>query len=929
MTQTLAPTGVHHLANGMRVLTRELHHAPLVSVMVWYGVGSRNERPGLTGLSHFLEHMMFKGTARFPYGALEEGVKLRGGMWNAFTSYDYTAYFEVLPSRHLEYGLQVEADRMVNMTFDPDLTVRERGIIVSEREGRENSPHYWLFEAFMEAAYQEFPYRHAVLGYKDDIRATTAEALTEHYRRYYRPRNATLVVAGDMKTDQLLELAARHFGGLPPGEAVEPLLAEEPEQQGERRVTIRRPGPNPYLMAAYKIPGGAHPDQSALTILGAVLSGGPSFSMMGGGGSMGRSSRFYGRLVNTGIATSAGGSPWSLQYPGLFLLNATPVPGISPERLEAALFEQVESVRSEPVPEEELARAKKQVRAQLLYGMESAINQAVLLGSTAVTRGVEWFDRALERFDAVTAADLHRVARQYLAPERRIVGWFLPGEAPAVAAPSGVAPSGVRPSGVAASGVTPSGVAASGGTPSGVAPSATASAAQGDGPPAAEPTTPAFQKGGARAEAPVPGARGRILDTARIARKQLPGGATLLVYPASTIPSVLVRVQVEAGAVHDPAGREGLAQLTAQLLSRGSSAYTAEELALKTDALGMSLRVDVGRETAVATLKALPEDLPTGLALMAEVLRRPTFPEDELSRMRERLLVGVREANNDTRATAGRHLAELLYPPGHPYREPVSGTEASLPAVSREDLIAFHDRHYGPEGAVITVVGDVDPAVVHAELLRAFEGWTGGTGRPQIPAVGPAAARRSHVTLEGKSQMDIAMGWPMVDRAHPDYLALEVLATLFGGNGTPATSRLFRDVREKHGLSYYQFASFGSATGPGAWSAHIGVNPARLEFAIELLQAEIQRLAGEPAPQEELSALKSFLQDFPAVQLESPERLAGRLAEAERFGLGLDYPERYPALVAALTAEQLQEVAARHLRTDRLTVVTAGPALIQ
>jgi zinc protease len=889
MAYNLQPTRVDWLPNGMRVLTRELHHAPVGCVMVWYGVGSRNERPGITGISHFLEHMMFKGTPSFPYGALEEGVKLRGGMWNAFTSHDYTAYYEVLPARHLDFGLRAEADRMVNMYFDPDLTVRERGIIVSEREGRENSPSFWLYESFMHEVFREMPYRHHVLGYKDDIRATTAEALTEHYRRYYRPANATLVAVGDFETDRLLDLAGQYFGGLEAGEAVAPLAAAEPEQDGERRVEVRRPSPNPHLMAGYRIPHDDHPDTPALTMLSAVLSGGPSFSM-GGGGSMGRSSRLYRSLVNTGLATGASGRPWSLQHAGIFLLNGTPVPGVAPEKLEQALFAQVEELRQNPVSSDELERARKQVRAQWIYAMEGAMNQAVLLGSSVMTRGVEGFDKALEEFEAVTADDLLRVARQYLAPKQRTVGWLMPEEQANVAVP------GV------------------GGAPA-VEESATDTG-----------STPEYQKPGHTVEPPAPGERGRILDQGRVVRQELPGGASLLVYPAASIPSVYVRVQMEAGAVHDPAGKAGVAQLAAQLLTRGSGAFTADELALKTDALGMSVRVDIGRETAVATLKCLPEDLAAGLDLLAEVVRSPIFPEDEMARMRDRMLVMVRQAEDDTRAVAGRRLAEQIYPEGYPYRAPANGTEETLRSIAREDLVAFHGRRYGPRDAVITAVGNVEPEQLSQALTRAFAGWEGGAGRPTIPAAPqPVSSTQQHVTVAGKSQTDIALGWPLVDRTHPDYLALELLATLFGGNGTPASSRLFRDVREKYGLSYYQYASFGGALGSGAWTAHIGINPARLDFAVQTLKAELARLSSEPVPDGELNGLKAFLEDYPAVQHESPERVAARLAEIERYGLGLDYVDRYPGLVGALTAEDLLAAAQRHLVVDRLAVVTAGP----
>lgn len=884
MTRSVPPTRVDWLPNGMRVLTRELHHAPLASVMVWYGVGSRNETPGLTGISHFLEHMMFKGTTRFPSGVLEEAVKLRGGAWNAFTSYDYTAYYEVLPARHLEYGLEIEADRMVNMRFDPDLTVLERGIIVSEREGRENNPFTWLVEAFMHEVFGTFPYRHSIIGYKEDIRATTAAALTAHYQRYYRPNNATLVVVGDFETDRLLRAAENHFGPIPGGAPVEPLSAVEPEQTAERRVEVRRPGPNPQVLVGYRIPAADHPDQSALEVLGALMSG-PSGFMRGGSG-MGRSSRFYRNLVSKGIATSANGSPWALQYPGLFMLSAMPAQGVAPDRLEGDLLEQVEALKTVRVESEELDRAKKQIRASFTYGLESVTNQAHLLGATAMTQGVEAFDRALEMLEAVTAADVQRVAERYLTPTGRTVGWFIPGEAAKerIAVPAG------KPAEETAG------------------------------------STPDYQTPGSVAD-PVtaPGRPARIVETERVVRRELPGGAVLLTYPVETIPSLFIRVQMEAGPVLDPLGKAGLAAFACQLALRGTAGYTAEELALKTDAMGISIRADVGRETSVFSLKCLPEDLEAGLDLLGEVIRRPTFPEDELGRLRDRILVGIRQQNNDTRAVAAKRLSEALYPEHHPYRYPPGGSEESVSGLRREDFVEFHRQNFGPAGALISAVGNVAPERLEAAFRWMFDGWTGGAGRPQVPAAGPGEASESHIAIPGKTQTDIALGWPMVDRGHPDFLALEVLATLFGGNGLPASSRLFRDVREKYGLSYYQYAHFGASMGPAPWSTHIGVSPTRLDFALEVLKSELRRLTEEPPPMSELISLIQFLEDFPAVQHESPERLAARLAEAERFGLGLDYPDRYADQVRRLTPESLRAVAARHLDLSRIAVITAGP----
>jgi len=891
MGYQILPTRVAELPNGMRVFVREMRHAPVVTSMVWYGVGSRDEVPGRTGISHFLEHMMFKGTPRFPYGVLEEGVKRRGGMWNAFTSYDYTAYYEVLPAPHLEFSFEVEADRMAGMTFDPDLTVRERGIIVSEREGLENHPSFWLNEAFMAAAFQVLPYRHHIIGSKADICATTADALAAHYRRYYRPNNASLVVVGDVDPDQVVRLAERHFGPLPAGGPVSPLTAVEPAQEAERRVTVRRPGPHPMLLAGYRIPEAAHRDQPALTLLATLLSG----SSSPGGGTMGRSSRLQRRLIDTGLAVSAAAYVRAFQYTGLFMLSATPAPSVTLTELEEALFGEVERLRHGEVGAEEFARAQKQVRASLLYTMESTMHQATLLGSTVLTRGVEQFDRALEELEAVTPADVLRVARQYLDQRRRTVAHFVPGEATTTVTPA------EQGSGAAA---TPSQ------TLSGEA-----------------STTPDYQKPAVRPVArPDAGPVRPMITPDRVVRRKLSVGPVLLALPTPSLPSVFVRVQMEAGAVHEPPEKAGLAQLVAGLLTRGTAAYTAQELGAITDALGMSLRVDVGRETAVAWLKCLPEDLVRGLGLLAEVIRRPTFPADEIERLRTQMVVAWRRSEDDSRSVAARRLVELMYPERHPFRHPIGGTEETLTGLRAEDLVRFHGAHYGPQDAVITVVGDIDPEAVTAALEEAFAGWSGGTGRTAVPPVSPPAGGRVQVPLAGKTQTDIALGWPLVDRGHPDYLALEVLATLFGGNGTPASSRLFRDVRERYGLSYYQYAVFAGTSGPAAWSAHLGVNPARLEFALDTVLAELRRLSAEPAPVPELEALQDFLTGYPAVQGESPERIAARLGEIERFDLGLDWPERYPQELARLTPEALMDAAARHLTPDRLTIVTAGPA---
>src|SRR6266545_281746 len=233
----------HTLPNGMLVLTREVHSAPVATCCVWYRVGSRNETPGITGISHWVEHMLFKGTPQIPKGEMDRLIARNGGSFNGFTSQDYTAYFETLPADRIELGLQIESDRMVNSLFEPQEVESERTVIISEREGHENDPEWWLSEALLSAAFQEHPYRHEVIGWKSDLRAITREELYNHYQTYYMPNNAILVLVGDFETGALMQKVAQYFGDLPVGPRIPSFRAEEPEQQGERRVVVRRPGP--------------------------------------------------------------------------------------------------------------------------------------------------------------------------------------------------------------------------------------------------------------------------------------------------------------------------------------------------------------------------------------------------------------------------------------------------------------------------------------------------------------------------------------------------------------------------------------------------------------------------------------------------------------------------------------------------------------
>jgi zinc protease len=415
------------LANGLRVITREVHERPLIGVWMWYRVGGRNELPGTTGISHWVEHMLFKGGARFGKGEISRAISRRGGALNAFTWIDCTAYFETLPADSLELALDIESDRIYDTRFDPDEAEAERTVVISEREGSENFPEFWLREEVQSVAWREHPYRLGVIGPKSDLRAMTREQLYAHYMRYYMTNNAALVIVGDVQTERCLDLVGRAFDPLPPGPEPPPMGIVEEPQTGERRLIVRRPGPTRYILLAYHAPAASHPDAAAMVVLGAVLGGAASPIAWGGARGLGRSSRLYRALVDGELASAVAAGYELTLDPYLFTVDATLRPDVEPQRAEAAVFEQLDRLQREPVPADELTRTKRQLEAQVVYSLEGVTNQGFALGFMNLVAGDtgawETFPAALQ---AVTAEDLMRVATTYLTETNRTVGWFVP-----------------------------------------------------------------------------------------------------------------------------------------------------------------------------------------------------------------------------------------------------------------------------------------------------------------------------------------------------------------------------------------------------------------------------------------------------------------------------------------------------------------------
>ena len=416
------------LDNGLRVLIQEMHTAPLASVWCWYRVGSKDESMGLTGVSHWVEHMNFKGTTNIPRDKVKGIIEQFGGYWNGYTWIDQTTYTETATRDALDRMLFIESERMANCLYEPADCESERTVIISELKGGENDPDSLLDQELTAAAFKVHPYRHPTIGWLSDLETMTREDLYGYYRRYYVPNNATLVIVGDVDTKDAMQKVVEHFGGIPPGELARRVHTTEPEQLGERRLTLSREGTTAYLKIAYHAPSVSDPDFFPMLILDAVLTGAKGVNLWASFKTPPpqRSARLYRALVNAGLASSVAGGLVPTEHPFLYTISLTATDGTSLQRLEAATLAEIDRVRTEGVTEAELQKARNQLRARLVFENDSITNIGHQLGYFQTIGDWRMYPALRERIDAVTVSEVAAVASARLKTSSRTIGWLEP-----------------------------------------------------------------------------------------------------------------------------------------------------------------------------------------------------------------------------------------------------------------------------------------------------------------------------------------------------------------------------------------------------------------------------------------------------------------------------------------------------------------------
>ncbi|HYX17087.1 MAG TPA: pitrilysin family protein [Nostoc sp.] len=881
------------LENGLTVLTKEVHTAPVVTVQVWYKVGSRNEEPGVNGIAHQLEHMMFKGTLNRPiqFGRLFSAL---GSDSNAFTSYDQTAYYGTVERNKLKALLVLEADRMQNSQIEPEQLANEKRVVVSELQGYENSPEYRLNRAVMQVVFPNHAYGLPVGGTKADVEKFEVEQVEKYYRNFYSPDNAVLVIVGDFQTANTLETIKEVFGKVPKkvrseelGGASAVLGFPQVEQLAFRSkntftsspsspIVLREPGAGRLLQVVYALPDANQPDVPALDVMDYILT-------------EGRNSRLYQALVESGLASEVTASVTSLRESGWYEVLVTAGSKQDLKKIDLALSSAIANVAEDGVTSEEVERAKTQLTADVILSNRDITSQAMRLGTDETTVGdYRYTDRYLAAVSLVKPTDIVAVINKYLKKGAGTVGFFEPTQKQITEV--------------------------------------------GDKPDSAQ-TTENFSPGAPVLLSEVMKYLPPVdLATDAIAQVlpqefKFTNGLRLLLLPDHSTPTVTLSGHIKAGTEFDPEDKAGLAAFVADNLLNGTKTKDDLTIAKLLAERGASLDFHSYREGVHIEGDSLALDLPILLEILADVVKNSTFPAKELELHRQQTLTDLQQELDEPSEVARRVFVQSIYPKKHPLH--TFPTEESLQQIQRQDVIDFKAKHYRPDTTVLALVGDFDLDKVRSLIKNEFGNWEVSGQAPTLkypPVSTPQKIVNVNPVLPGKAQAVTYMGYTGINRYDPRFHAALVLNQILGGD--TLSSRLGAEVRDRQGLSYGIYSSFQAGKNAGTFLIEMQTSPEDSRKAIASTRQILQQIHQQGVTALEVETAKRTLMSNYNVLLANPEELTDRILMNEVYGLDKGELHSFTDKIQKVSLTQVNQAARELLHPDKIVVVTAGPSVL-
>ncbi len=859
-------------SNSLRIILAVDPSARVAAVVQHIRVGSRHEGAGNTGYSHLLEHENFKDTDIYKQAlgnSYVQFMKLMGGNYNATTSADRTNYYAVVPSAFLRQYLAYEANRLRNVNLTDDDLRTEMPVVLDEFDIGENNPDRVLQKLLMATMFTEHPYKGSTIGSRSEVIKVTAKALKERlYDLYYHPNNTTLIIVGGFDTATVLKDIAELYGEIPPSaQPIPEPYTVEPEQFGERRFQINKPGDLPRLMLGFHVPEAKHEDSYALQALALILGGG-------------QSSRLFRKLVNQGLASAAGCGSQLSHDPGAFLFYAKLTPGTKPSLVEKIFLEEVERISRKLVSKRELQQVMELNRNGTILLRANNLQFALSISAHEANADWLWGEEWDANFERVTRESIIAVAAKYLKASNRTVGYFLPSEqqsadkhAP-IQQPLFVVPKAVPVSERPLLLLTP------------------------------QPATSSYEN-----------------DVKKLV---LPNGFTIMLLPTTTA-AVGVSLALNAGSHCDSSNRM-VAFMVAAMLTEGSAKYSKAQIANLATRMGQGLAFSSDAfRTVSSTL--VPSKLGEFLDLLADTLRQPLFREPELELLKKNMLASLSEAAKNPDARAATALRQSVYAPESPfYALSVEEKVSQIQAVTVADLRAFHQAFYGPKDAVLTLVGKFNGAAMFTLIKSKFGTWTGGVSRaePLLAVLPPEQARRINVQIDGKDNLTILFACPIdLLTTAPDYLAAVIANKALGGD--TLNSRLGREVRERQGLTYGISSGLGDTSFGGAlWTVRMTTNRDKVERAITLIAMVVNSFVLEGISEAELASEKIGLNTSFDMQLDNTLSIAATITNFAHSKRGLAAIDAYQSKLAAVTKEEVNIAIGKYFRADKALTVVAG-----
>jgi len=849
--------------------------------MIWYRVGARDEEPGQTGKSHFLEHMLFKGTDRYAKGEIDRITAVGGGRNNAFTSHDFTAYYFSFASDRWEVSLDIEANRMTRTLFDPQEYASERAVVIEELRMMKDHPWSALLEEVEATLFRLHPYGTPVVGRIADLESASAADMKRYYETFYRPDAAALVIVGDLNPEATLRAVRRTFGRIPVPSCAIPRrpMIPEPAASGERRVVLERETNASRLVVASVAPRFGDSDEPAVRVAAAILGDG-------------KSSRLYRSLVDRKRLASEVGEDYSPRLdPGPVFLFAEASGQRDRAAVEAALLEEIDRLTQSRPRSSELERAKLRVAARHLFSRETMQGEAEAIGEQFVLSIDREVPDLVDRIRAVTSEDVRRVTGNCFQPARRTIGWMVP---PSTAA------RGRRRENPRASQTPPS------------APLAV---------PDPSPRLKA-SPGRTRIDLPVEPVRVELpaID------HRFPNGLRILAHQSGGSATASVEIEIAAGSRDEVEPLAGLARLTAMMLTQGTRNRSAEEIAESVESRGGQLEVEGLFDRTRIRLEGLTADLGLSLSLLAEIVIRSSFPAARVRFQKDLLVDEIQSEKDNPAVVASRALSELLYR-GHPLHRPASGYQRTVRQLDRSRVVQFARAFYLPGNVRIAVSSGAPPGDVLRMVRRFWGAWRGSEPHHSAPRPIPAHPPSVKRIVVSKEQTHVLLGHLGIRRSDPDFVTGQVLDMILGA-GPGFVSRIPRVLRDSMGLAYTTWSDLTQSAGiePGRFAAYIATAPENEKRAIAALRGEIERFRAEGPTEREVAEARAHLTGRHVFEVETNSSRCEMLHYLARHDLGLDYLSRYPGEVAAVTRAAVRDAAKRLLRPDQLSTVIVGPA---